>query len=108
MKHLIFFDSRCPLCQNAVRKIREKDTQQIFTFFPLESQKAKELLSKELLSSDTLVLLDNKGVVWIRGQAVFQILHLLGGKWKWLGFLSHLPGVDLFYRLIAKNRHFFY
>ncbi len=105
MTHLIFFDSSCKLCQNAVKRIQEKDTQKIFTFFPLNSAKAKECLPEKLLKGDTIVLLENEETIWVRAKAMFRILKLLGGKGSGWGWLCHVPGLDLFYRLVARHRH---
>ena len=33
MKHLIFFDSKCKMCQNAIRRIRELDKNNIFALW---------------------------------------------------------------------------
>ena len=90
-----------------MRRIQEMDRGKIFEFFPLTSSKAKELLPEKLLKGDTLVLLENKNRIWIRSKAVFRILKLLEGKWSWLGFLSYVPGLDIFYRVIAHNRGIF-
>ena len=106
-EHIIFFDSTCPMCQKSVRKIQSMDTKGVFEFFPLNSEMAREHLSEELLSADTLVLFENKKEVWIRASAIFRILYLIGGKYKKWGWLAHVPGLDLFYRIIATNRHFF-
>lgn len=105
--HLIFFDSNCPLCQRAIRKIQKIDTVNQFEYLPLNSEKAWEKLPKELLKGDTLVLLENGEKIWIRAKAIFRICALLGGKYGWLGALVYLPGLDFFYNLIARHRHFF-
>jgi len=106
-EHIIFFDNTCSMCQKSVQKIQSMDKNQIFEFFPLSSEMAKSHLSEKVLSSDTLVLYENKKEVWIRAHAIFRILYLLGGKYKKWGWLAYVPGLDLVYRLIAKNRHFF-
>ena len=106
MTHTIFFDSTCSLCQKAIRRIQELDTNHIFEFFPLNSMKAKELLPENLLKGDTLVLLENNKQIWIRAKATFRILKLLGGKYSKWGFLCYVPGLDLIYRVVARNRHF--
>ena len=105
--HYIFFDNQCKLCQTSVKKIQEMDTGHIFEFFPLNSRKAQDILPPLLLKGDTIVLMENKKKLWVRAKAVFRILKLLEGKWSWLGFLCYVPGLDLFYRFIAHNRHFF-
>ncbi len=104
--HTLFFDSTCPLCNRSIQWIQKRDLGQIFSYYPLSSAKAKELLSEELLQKDTLVLLEDNQKVWVRAKAVFRILQLLDRKWRFLGVLSHIPGIDLFYRFIAHNRHF--
>lgn len=106
-EHLIFFDNTCPFCQKSVRRIQEMDKKQIFEFYPLNSSVAKESLPEKLLKGDTMVLLENRKTIWVRAKAVFRILKLLGGKWAWLGFLAYVPGLDIFYRIIAHNRHLF-
>lgn len=107
MKHLIFFDSTCRMCQDSIRKIQELDMKHIFEFYPLNSAKAKEMVPAKFLTGDTMVLLEDQKRVWIRSKAIFRIFKLLGGKWEWLGVLCYVPGLDLFYRAIAHNRHLF-
>ncbi len=104
-EHLVFFDDTCPFCQKWVQKIQEKDAEKIFEFFPLTCVEAKELLPEKLIKGNTLVLIENRQRIWARAKAIFRILKLLKGKWSWLGFLCYVPGVDLFYQLIAHRRH---
>jgi len=105
--HLIFFDATCRLCQRSVRKIQEIDKDHLFEFLPLASNEAHRKLPEKLLEGDTIVLMENRQKIWVRSKAIFRILKLLGGKWSGLGFLAYVPGLDLFYRLIAHNRHLF-
>lgn len=107
MKHLIFFDSTCNLCQKSVRKIQELDKGKIFEFYPLNSSKAKELVPAKYLTGDTMVLMENGQRIWVRSKAVFRIFKLLGGKYEKLGILCYVPGLDLFYRIVAHNRYLF-
>lgn len=104
---MVFFDSTCNLCKNAVRHIQHRDTNQIFSFFPLTSELASEKLPENLLKGDTLVLLEGEKRIWIRSKAVFRILKLLGGKYAWMGVFAYVPGLDFLYRAIAHNRHLF-
>ena len=106
-KQLIFFDSTCKLCQNAIRRIQERDAKKQFTYFPLSSEMAKQKLPEELLEGDTIVLLENGEEMWIRSKAIFRILKLLGGKYAWMGVFAYVPGLDFLYRAIAHNRHLF-
>jgi len=107
VKHLIFFDNTCRLCQNAIRQIQDLDSGHIFEFYPLTSSRAKEMIPAKHLSGDTMVLMENEKRIWVRSKAIFRIFYLLGGKWKWLGALCYVPGLDLFYRFVAHNRYLF-
>jgi predicted DCC family thiol-disulfide oxidoreductase YuxK len=100
--HVIYFDHTCALCQKTKRFVESIDKRKIFSFLHLEGSN----LPRELLSENTLVLLENGVRIWIRGRAVFRILWLVGGWWKLLGWLCFVPvGVDLIYRLVSRLRH---
>ena len=107
MRHLIFFDNTCSLCQNAIHRIQEKDTTGQFAYFPLSSEMARQKLPEKLLKADTIVLLENGEKTWNRSKAIFRILKLLGGKYAWMGIFAYVPGLDFLYRAIAHNRHLF-
>lgn len=108
MKHLIFFDSSCPLCQNSVDRLIELDTKKIFIFSPLQGKTAQAELPEKVRHQNSIVLYEFRVRIWLRAQAVFRIFWLLGGKWKWIGWLWVLPGLNLFYRLVARYRHAFF
>ena len=108
MKHVIFFDSTCSLCKNAIKKIQKRDRKKIFSYYPLNSGLARQKLSDKFLEKNTLVLLENGKKVFFRSKAVFRILKLLGGKYAWMGFFVYVPGLDFFYRIVANHRRFFY
>ncbi len=95
------------MCQKSIRKIQELDKEKIFEFYPLTSAKAKEMVPEKYLTGDTMVLLEDQKRIWLRSKAIFRIFKLLDGKYKWLGVLCYVPGLDLFYRLVAHNRHLF-
>ncbi|NGX61559.1 MAG: hypothetical protein K940chlam9_01046 [Chlamydiae bacterium] len=113
MKHLLFYDGDCPLCNRAVRFVLGADTQNHFAFAPLHGETAqKELadLHTQHPDLDTLVLLQNYGSeneeTLLEAKGALRICWLLGGWYAPLGLLSFLPGLlfDWGYRLIAKNR----
>jgi predicted DCC family thiol-disulfide oxidoreductase YuxK len=113
---LIFFDAECGLCQRSVRFIQSIDKKKRFAFAPLQGTTAQKKLSgrlEKLKRENTMVLLENCGStkqrVWIRGRAVFRILWLVGGAWRFAGWLYILPfGLDAVYSLIARFRHLFF
>jgi predicted DCC family thiol-disulfide oxidoreductase YuxK len=113
IKHLIFFDASCPLCQRSIQKIIHLDSQSLFLFTPLDGKTASIEFQKKLVhlkQQNTLVLFENyktqKQRLWVRGRAVFRIFWLLGGAWKLIGWICFVPiGVNILYRLFASLRH---
>lgn len=52
------------------------------------------------------LILEENGRTWLRGRAVLRIFWLLGGAWRWIGWLYVMPIFpDLIYRLVARMRH---
>ncbi|MCI0382828.1 MAG: DUF393 domain-containing protein [Chlamydiae bacterium] len=113
MKHLIFFDATCPLCQNSIAKIIAWDKKKFFSFASLSSSTADQFLVEDrekLKNENTLVLVENfqekNFRIWIRGRGVMRIFWLLGGFWKFIGWLCFSPiFVDAIYRFIAHHRY---
>src|SRR5262249_32383445 len=98
MRHVIFYDGECPLCNRAVRFLLQADKKRIFYFARLDGETAKKKLVSLRLndpSLDTMVLLQNyqtdQEQLLIEGRGALRILWLLGGKYALLGWLSFLP-----------------
>ena len=106
MRHsIIFFDQHCPLCRRTITYLAQQDQKKHFRFAPLDGTTAEKILTIHLRSLNTVILIEHpSGKIWLRGRAVFRVLWLLGGKWKFLGWLYNMPFVDLFYKVIAKHR----
>jgi predicted DCC family thiol-disulfide oxidoreductase YuxK len=113
MSHLVFYDGQCGFCDHAVQFILKHDSEKKFLFAPLQgSTAAKELSTVFPAYHDlnTLVLIENyqtpQQKIYVRGKGSFRILWLLGGCWKWMGWISFLPSFsyDWGYRLVAYNR----
>ena len=113
MKHLIFFDAECSLCQKMVQNLLQIDKTALFSFAPLNGATAqKEFTGKyaPLKDKDSIVLLENfrtpEKRFWIRSRAIFRIFWLLGGKWRLIGWFYQFPfGTDLVYMMVARHRH---
>jgi len=114
MKHLIFYDQPCPLCNRAVRFVLRADTKEEFGFAPLDGETATKELQGLYLKHpdlDTLVLLQDYGEekeqTLIEGKAVLRIFWLLRGKYTLIGWLSFLPSplFDWMYRIVARHRY---
>lgn len=110
VKHLLFYDGRCGLCDHAVQFVLHRDKQGIFLFAPLQGETAKKVIDVPM-TEDSLLLIENYGLPsekrYILGKGAFRILWNLGGIWTLPGLLSFLPSslYDFAYRLVAKNRH---
>ena len=109
MKHLVFYDGACGLCDATVQFILNHDTHDLFVFAPLGGETAKKYLHIDP-AIDSVVLVENYKTdpkTYIQSQAVFKILYALGGFYTLPGLLSFLPP-SLFnwgYRFVARNRH---
>jgi predicted DCC family thiol-disulfide oxidoreductase YuxK len=113
MQHVIFYDGECPLCNRVVQFILKADKARKFGFAPLGGKTAEAKLAHFFLKNpdlDTLILLQDMGredeKLMIEGKGALRILWILGGKYRWIGWLSYLPGCwfGLLYRLIARRR----
>jgi predicted DCC family thiol-disulfide oxidoreductase YuxK len=114
MKHLVFYDAPCPLCNRAIRWLMRVDRQRDFYFAPLAGETAQAWMSKRMLSSlpeQTLVFVEYintpQEAMYIRGKGVMRILWRLGGVYALLGCLNCAPAflLDPFYRWVARYRY---
>lgn len=113
-KYIIFFDGECPLCNRAVRFVLKADKKKVFLFAPLAGRTAaKELVHFQTKHPelDTFILLEGyqgkDRKILMEGRAVFRMLWLLGGMYRFPGCLSFLPSTlfDIIYRWIAARRY---
>jgi predicted DCC family thiol-disulfide oxidoreductase YuxK len=108
-KNIVFFDSDCNLCNNAVRFIISNDRRERFCFVPLGSEKAEEYLRRyNILNAEkgTMMLIMN-GRIYFKSEAVLRITRLLDGLWPALYIFLIVPGFirDPAYELVAKYRY---
>ena len=114
MKHLVFYDGQCGLCDRVVQWILQHDKKDAFVFAPLQGLTAKETLKNlppEQKQLDTLILIENYGSddskMYMLGKGAFRICWLMGSPWSIPGAISFLPGwlYNWGYRIVAANRH---
>jgi predicted DCC family thiol-disulfide oxidoreductase YuxK len=109
---IILFDGVCNLCNSAVQRVIERDTDRRFRFASLQSDAARRelerVLSRDEIEAlpDSIVLLDADGV-HTRSAAALRIARGLGRRFLWLrlGFALPRPIRDAIYDLIARNRY---
>jgi predicted DCC family thiol-disulfide oxidoreductase YuxK len=116
-KHLIFFDSKCPLCKSSVKKIIQIDRKKVFCFSPLTGSTAKNFFKnnyQSMINLNSLVLVENFSMqnkkTWTRSKGFFRILWLVGRWYKFIGALYILPAylTNWIYIIIARHRHKFF
>jgi predicted DCC family thiol-disulfide oxidoreductase YuxK len=107
MKSIVFFDSHCPLCIRTINFLGRHADKKL-SFAPLDGTTAENTFLGSLhylRDLNTVILLERPhGKIWLRGRAVFRVLWLLGGWWKFIGWLYGMPFVDFFYKIVAKHR----
>ena len=112
---IVFFDSECNFCKSMISYLASMDKDALLRFAPLNGETAKTHL-KEILPGfqtlNTVVFLtedSGKPKIYLYAKAVFKVLDSLGGTYRCIGWLHHLPSIliDPIYRLIARNRRAF-
>ena len=117
LKHLVFYDGDCGLCDRFVQFLLKADKEQKFVFARLQGETADQYLQNlppEIRFTDSLILIEDYRSsfphVFILAKGALRVAWLLGWPWILVGWLSFLPGwmFNWVYRLVAKNRHFFF
>lgn len=111
MEAIIFYDSHCVMCNWVVRFVLRYDRKEQFLFAPLNGETAHQRLPKGFEKVDSVYLYEREEggspLHFTSSGAVFRICQKLGGGWKLLGGLRHLPPqpFDGLYRLVARSRY---
>ena len=105
---ILFFDGVCGLCNRAVDFVLVRDKRRLFRFSPLQGETAREMLTPEDVGDLKSIALFEAGAILRKSDAALRILWLLGGGWRWLGFLGRVVprGLrDWVYDFVASNRY---
>lgn len=106
---ILLFDGVCNLCNGTVRFIINKDSKKSIKFAALQSEGGREIIEKIRLEANYLkslvLIIGDK--YYLKSDAVFQILTILGGVWKLFYVFKLIPKSirDYMYDLIAKYRY---
>lgn len=106
---ILMFDGVCNLCNSAVQKVIKWDKKDRIKFSSLQSQFSQSLLLEKGMDPrylDSLVLV-NKGQVFVKSEAFFELISIMGG---WVRILSvfrifPLKIRDWVYDIVARNRY---
>ena len=106
MQRIVFFDGLCPFCHFWVQFLLKRDHNKEFLFAPLQGETARELLSSELMSVNTIVLLEDRKKIYTKSNAILRIIKILGG-FRMILFIFKLLPISIrnfFYDIMARNR----
>jgi predicted DCC family thiol-disulfide oxidoreductase YuxK len=109
MRGWILYDKGCGLCNDIIKFVRTKVTNDHFRYIPHQSEEAKNIRIEtgiDDFETDTVVYITEKGF-FLRSTAVLHILKDIGGMWKLFFIFILIPNFirDYFYRIIARNRY---
>jgi predicted DCC family thiol-disulfide oxidoreductase YuxK len=107
--NIVLFDGICNLCNASVRFISKHDKYGKIQFASLQSEMAKQLLSKLALDTnkiDSIIFISNEKI-FFKSNAALEIAKLLNGFPRYLQYFRFIPRPirDFVYGLIAKNRY---
>lgn len=109
MQRIILFDGVCNFCDRTVKLIIKHDKADKFHFAQLQSDFAKELLSKQGLNQNELssVILIEGDQVYTKSDAVIRIARQLSGWPKIFSYSNWVPKTirNFIYDLMAKYRY---
>ncbi len=117
LRHLVFYDGNCGLCDRIVQILLQEDHHKLFVFAPLQGETASQYLKNlppEVRFTDSLILIEDYRSsyprVHILAKGALRIAWLLRWPWLLIGWLSFFPGwmFDWIYRIIASNRNRFF
>ena len=106
MQRIVFFDGLCPFCHFWVQFLLKRDHNKEFLFAPLQGETARELLSSELMSVNTIVLVEDRKKIYTKSNAILRIIKILGG-FRMILFIFKLLPISIrnfFYDIMARNR----
>ena len=110
--NIVLFDGICNLCNASVRFISKHDKNSKIQFASLQSEMAKELLSKMAIDTkkiDSIIFISDEKI-FFKSNAAIEIAKMLDGFPNYLKYFQFIPRAirDIVYDLIAKNRYRFF
>src|SRR3989339_1799037 len=92
-KGLLIFDGYCILCSWSVRFILKRDKKDYFRYVALQSEYAKQIISSYNLpvDFDKSIVLISENIIWLKSDAVLQVVSRLNGVWPIFGIFKIIP-----------------
>ena len=108
-RYIVIFDGICNFCNGSVNFIIKRDPKGVFSFAPMQSEIAQELMQKHKIEKEELdtFLLFKNGSVYDRSDAALEITRNLTGFWHLFQIFKILPKAirDGLYNLFARKRY---
>src|SRR5690625_4409510 len=109
MERVILFDREWNFCELYFQFIIKRDPMAMFTFAPLQSKIAQDLIGKsfkKIPDTSTVVLIEDHKI-FTQSTAALLISKKLSGVWPvlYLFIIVPRPIRDVLYRFVAKNRY---
>ncbi len=106
---IILFDGICNLCNQSIQAVIKRDSKKMFIFASLQSEAGAKLLSQygAMDSNIDSVVLVHAGEIYIKSDAVLEIIRILGGPYTLILGFQIIPRFirDFIYDWIARNRY---
>ena len=104
-KAIVLYDGYCVLCNWFVRFVLRIDQTGIIGFASLDSPIARELHDRIPPEIDSVVLLVGEHT-YVRSEAIFRVIAVVGGFWKVLRVFQVFPVglTDAVYDWVARRR----
>lgn len=108
-RHIVIFDGVCNFCNGAVNFIIKRDPNGVFSFTPMQSNLAQELMNKHEIPNvgiDTFLLIKNDQC-FVFSSAALEIAKELSGFWYIFNIFKFVPSIvrDFIYKVFARNRY---
>ncbi len=104
---IIYFDGVCGLCNGFVDLVLKIDRKHEFKFSALQSDFARTQLPEALTRELKTIVYQKDAQIYVRSDAVLEVLRDLGGFWSIAAAAAILPRNlrDGAYDLVAENRY---
>ncbi len=100
-QNIVFYDNHCGLCDIFIKLLIKLNIDNLY-FAPLHGLTYRELIDKKYDSYDSVIFYKS-GTVYVKSQAVIEILSLKSKLFKTLKIIPQFI-LDPIYSFIAKNR----
>jgi predicted DCC family thiol-disulfide oxidoreductase YuxK len=107
-KATVYIDGVCVLCGSTAKWLIRRDKNRNLQFAALQSGYAKSRLPEEVTESVSYIVVEDKGRIYTKSEALVRILKRLGGGWKILAALFGIIPTfirDWGYGLVARTRY---